>query len=171
MSPRIKRNEVGPGQDTLFTMQEINNQSAPNLQPVSVAASAEVNLHARAYHLAEALKELGIVRRSGGLDIATQPGSYLRDKIEDRYKSRTDDVIDRAVSSISEHRLKAKNHFAEASGLKALISSGLMAEDEAKKYTASEFDRFQNNFFGTKHNDSKRGKFKRNLDKQRNISR
>lgn len=171
MPPRIKKHEVGPGQDSLFDMPEITGQVTSPSASVTGLPSAEVNLNTRAYHLSAALEELGIFRKLVGFQKATESDSYNRKIIAERYKTNLGDVIDGAADKIDTSYLKAKRHFATASGHYSLINSGLMSVDDAKKFTAQEFGKFETNFFGDKPKTNDRSRFKRILDKQRKLSR
>ena len=171
MVTRIKSREVGPDQGTLFNLQEITGQSTTPVPSVTELPSAEVNLNTRAYHLGAALEELGVFRKLVGFQKATSSDSYYRKPIAERYKTNLGDVIDGAADKIDTSYLKAKRHFATASGHYALIHSGLMSEDEAKKFTSREFSKLESSFFGDTKKTSDRYKFKRKLDNQRKISR
>lgn len=171
MSTRIKSREIGPDQGTLFNLQEITGQVTPPLTSVTELPSAEVRLDTRAHYLSKALDELGTFRKMVGFQKATESDSYYRKAIAERYKSNLGDVIDGAADKIDTSYLKAKRHFATASGHYALINSGLMTEDEAKKFTSREFSKLESSFFGDPKRTNDRSRFKRKLDNQRNISR
>lgn len=171
MVTRIKSREVSSDQGALFDLQEITGQVTPPLTSVTELPSAEVNLNTRAYHLGAALDELGVFRKLVGFQKATASDSYYKKSIAERYKSNLGDVIDGAADKTDTSYLKAKRHFATASGHYALISSGLMSEDEAKKFTSREFSKLESTFFGDSEKTNGRSRFKRKLDNQRKISR
>ncbi len=166
-----RRTQVGPGQDALFTMEQINNPNVLVHEVIPELPSAEVKIAARAYHLGAALNELGTFRKLVGFQKATESDSYYRKAIAERYKSNLGDVIDGAADKIDTSYLKAKNHFANASGHFALINSGLLSEEDAKKFTSREFNKLESTFFGDNKKTNDRSRFKRKLDKQRRISR
>ena len=171
MSYKTKSREAAPGQGVLFSVEQINNPNVSLPKVVPELPSAEVNIDARAYHLGAALVALGSYRKLVGFQKATDSDSYFRKDIAERYKLNLGEVIDGAADKIDTSYLKAKNHFAIASGHYALINSELMSKDDAKKFTSREFNRLESTFFGDNHKTNDRSRFKRKLDKQRKISR
>lgn len=177
MSARMKNHEVGPGQDALFTTQEIlypGRSEAPtiaseviNLDEPGVA----VNIQTRAHHLNRALEEYGTYRQLSGFQIASDPSSPQQRDIKNRYKGNLSDVRDGALDKSIKSEQEAKKHFSSALGAIALIKTGMLSPEDAIRLDSQEFNNFTAKYFGSKFATKERGKFKTKLNNQSKISR
>ncbi len=116
-----------------------------NAIPESVTDPSQfpsVDLAERAVELDKALLALGKHSQRTGLQIAGAESSPLRRSIEERYDDDTDKVVEGAANS--KHRLltEAKQHFARAIGMQAMVASGMQTKIEARQSAKEDFGQF-----------------------------
>ena len=118
---------------------DINSVPGPTVDPSQFPS---VDLAERAVHLDKVLLTLGKHSQRTGLQLAGVESSPLRRGIEARYEDDTDRVIEGAANTKDKLLLDAKQDFAKAVGMSAMIASGIETKDEAKQSAREDFGSF-----------------------------
>lgn len=143
----IKRNKQDPGQEALFVSGPQGDYIYPRnfyepAHPPEAQATPDgpsVNIMERNLHLQNALDLLGRMSQRTGLQTASETPSS-RKKIEDRYGSSTDRVVEGAINNKGQMMKETKNEFARAYGMYAMIDSGLVSREGAQAMTRDAFE-------------------------------
>jgi hypothetical protein len=110
--------------------QDIEAQAAGVVDPTENGPA--VDIESRAYHLDKSLQALGKAsQREHGLGVAIDVEPHSS-KIWARYKGGTPTVIERALGNAEQLKDDSKRHFWHATGLQAMVGSGMISEREAK---------------------------------------
>ncbi|MDQ5885998.1 MAG: hypothetical protein QG628_395 [Patescibacteria group bacterium] len=145
----------GPGQSEMFVQGSVDRHlempahvdsiqtQGPETTLVSDSTQfPSVDLAERAVELDKALLALGKHSQRTGLQIAGAESSTLRRGIEDRYGDATDQVVEGAANSKDRLMTQAKQHFARAIGMQAMVASGMQTDTDAKQSTKEDFGQF-----------------------------
>lgn len=174
-----------PNQSAMFIQGTIN----PKLEmPVDVEALAptpvetgtevtypSVDIVEHAAELDRALVAIGKFNQGVGLQKAGGENSPLRSKIEQRYGSKTDQVVGGVQNTNPEKRAAAKRHFIKAMGMEAMIGSGLQTREEAEQFVDGQFTEFLKKYSppvtGKAERDKMRGKLAKTQRSQARLRR
>lgn len=150
-----------PNQGELFTQSRFTNHLELPVDPISAAPVREVapdtpvvttdvigpsvNLIDRAEQLTEVTHRFAEINRTTGLNTALETPHARR--IEARYGVGIAEGIRDKANAIHARRMRdAKNDFARASGMWAMIESGTLPEDEAKQQTHEMWNGFMKRY-------------------------
>ena len=123
-----------------------------------------VDVEARAYHLREALTDLGKASQRQGFGVAAEIEPHASE-IWGRYKAGTPNVVGRATDNIESLISDAKRHFWVATGYAAFRGAKVMPEKEINIRAQQDWNNFLSRFTGSAHR-PERDRYKSRLSKQ-----
>lgn len=129
----------------IISWQDIENRPSADL--TMSEAGPVVNIKSRAHNLSKTLELLGKASQRHGFGAAVdiQPHSS---EIWGRYRSGTPQVVERALENAESMKDDAKRYFWQATGLPAMIGSGVIGEREAKARARQMWENFYHNHAG-----------------------
>lgn len=141
--------DIDPNQGQLFVTNEQTgmlhpqDEAMPPVPPAEVSdplhdsnPGPSVNILERNARMQNMLRRFGVMSRTTGLQFISETGQ--RRKLEERYDD-VDRVVGSAAANQAEKDREAKEHYAKAFGLEAIVASGIMSKEDARAIAARSY--------------------------------